>query len=300
MSASSDYADRIQRAIDYIEANLTHQVSLQDAARQACWSAFHFMRTFGAVVGSTFRQYVRDRRMEIAAYRLAFSDARVLEVAQSVGYDTQEAFTRAFKRIYGLSPGRYRTAAAYTIRTPPARVVLHPDDGDRRDRMEPKIEQISDKVIAGVELRTKNDGSNTQEVPEFWQRYLQERTADKIPGKIEPEIEYGLCTNMDFDTGEFSYVIGYEVAPQSTAPTEPFGAFPVPHGTYAVFTARGSTVDTGFVDAIQDTWRFIYGTWFVDNPTWERADGPDFERYDRRRMTATANECDICIPVRAR
>lgn len=300
MNASGEYAGRIQRAIDYIEANLTHEVSLQDAAREACWSPFHFMRTFGAIVGSTFRQYVRDRRMEIAAYRLAFSDARVLDVAQSVGYETQEAFTRAFKRIYGISPGRYRFSAVYTIRTPRARVVLHPGDGEGGNRMEPKIEQIGDKVILGVELRTKNDGSNTKEVPEFWQRYLQDHTEDKIPGKIEPTIEYGLCTNMDFDTGEFSYVIGYEVAPQSATPTDTLGAFPVPHGTYAVFTARGSTVDTEFVDAIQATWRFIYSTWFVDNPTWERADGPDFERYDRRRMTATTNECDICIPVRAR
>ena len=77
------YADRIQRAIDYIEDNLSREVALDVAASHACWSTFHFMWTFNAVVGRTFGEYVRVRRMQIASYRLSFTTERILDERRS-------------------------------------------------------------------------------------------------------------------------------------------------------------------------------------------------------------------------
>lgn len=293
----SGYADRIQRVVDYIESNLSCDLLLEDVAKEACWSTFHFMRTFGAITGFTFREYVRNRRLEIAAYRLSFSDERVLDIAMSVGYETQQAFTRAFKRSYGVSPGRYRVEEAYTMRFPRVHIVLQQETPHRRDDMEPRIVQKDEMTIMGVELRTRNDGSNLREVPEFWERFWQEETAAKIPGKVAPDISYGLCTNLDPKTGEFSYVIGYEVA-SDLEPTQSFGVFTVPEGEYAVFSVRARTADCALSEAIQDMWKCIYGEWFVDNPTWDRGAGPDYELYDATQFSTSEGACDICIPVR--
>ncbi len=293
------YAERIQRAVDYIETDLSREVALDEAAARACWSSFHFMRTFTAVIGATFREYLRTRRMDLAAYRLSFSDERVLDIAVSVGYETHEAFTRAFKKIYGVSPGRYRTIGTYTMRAPRACVVLKRYETHGRDDMEPRIVKKGAMTIMGAELRTTNDGSNLKEIPEFWERFLTEGTAERIPDKVEPAVSYGLCTDMDSKSGAFSYVIGYAV-PDGTPATNRFGTFPVPSKEYAVFTARAKTGGDDFSNEIQRMWKFAYGEWFVDNPTWERDDGPDFELYDDRRFSESEAQCDIYIPVRRR
>ena len=163
--------------------------------------------------------------------------------------------------------------------------------------MEPRIVKGETMTLMGAELRTKNDGSNLQEIPVFWERFLEDGTAERIPGKVEPTVSYGLCTDMDPKSGAFSYVIGYEV-PAGTEATKLFGIFTVPSREYAVFTARSKTGGDDFSKAIQRMWRFAYGEWFVDNPTWERDDGPDFERYDAERFSESEAECDIYIPVK--
>jgi AraC family transcriptional regulator len=297
--AEATYRERIQRAIDYSEHNLTREVTLSGAADAACWSPFHFMRTFHAMTGYTFAGYVRDRRMELAAYRLIFTRDRILEIAMEVGYETQEAFTRAFKRCHGSTPGRYRVLAAYRMRTPKIDLgrVTEPSPGfTEGESMEPTIKTIETRRIIGAELRTTGDGSNKKEIPQFWGRFLEEKTFDKIPGRVDAEVSYGLCTNMDEETGEFSYVIGCEVSDSAVAPAG-LGVFEIPGATYAVFVAVGPLGDE-YTKAIQATWKYVYGEWLPSSTEWERTDDPDFELYDGARCTEERAECDIYIPIK--
>lgn len=300
--AEQVYKERIQRAIDYIEHNLTGEVLLGRVAAEACWSAYHFMRTFHAITGRTVAEYIRDRRLDLAAYRLVFGNDRILVIAGEVGYETQEAFTRAFKRSYGATPGSYRAVGAYSIRRPRMDVIRALDSafigtGFGGDGMEPTIRQLGDLRIVGAELRTKGDGSNFKEIPQFWDRFLKEGTRKRIPAATDPQILYGLCTGMDDETGDFSYVIGADVGPDVEAP-EGLGRFDVPATTYAVFTARGRFVDGEYSKAIQAMWKYAYGEWLPENTDWVRAEGDDFELYDDRRMNDSEAECDIYIPVR--
>lgn len=298
--AEATCKQRIQRAIDYIERNLTNDVSLGSAAAAACWSPYHFMRTFHAITGCTVAEYVRERRMDLAAYRLVFGGERILDVAMDVGYETQEAFTRAFKRSYGSSPGRYRAVGAYRMRRARLEVVrrLELFRADKRGgrEMEPTIKQIGPLHIMGAELRTNGDGSNREQIPQFWQRFLTERTFERIPGTTRSGVSYGLCTKMDEETGDFSYVIGTEVS-ESAAPPAGLSVFDVAAATYAVFTARGRVAEGEYTQAIQQAWGYAYGEWFPNSTEWERAEGDDFELYDDSRMNADVAECDICIPV---
>ena len=295
--SENEYVRRIQSAVDFIEEHLSEDLALSDAAEKAHWSAFHFMRTFDAVIGMTFREYVRLRRMEIAAYNLKFTDRRILDIAIDVGYETQEAFTRAFRASYGTSPKRYRDGEPYSMHTMRARVVIPKSNDDRRILMEPRIVRRERTRLMGAELRTRNDGNNDNGIAEFWERFHKEGTAARIENKVQPNVSYGLCTNVDTKTGDFSYVIGYEVVNEGNIP-KGLGEFLIEASEYAVFTARGRLQGDEFPKAIQEMWKYAYGEWFPQSRNWDRGEGPDFELYDDERFSGSHGECDIYIPVR--
>lgn len=99
---------RIHQILDYIEAHLDEDIRLEALARRACLSKYHFHRLFRRAVGEPVRQYIRKRRMERAAAELAETGRPILEIALDCRYASQEAFSRAFQRIYALPPGKYR------------------------------------------------------------------------------------------------------------------------------------------------------------------------------------------------
>jgi AraC-like DNA-binding protein len=97
-----DYAFVIQRAADYIETNLNAQLTLNRIAREAAMSPYHFHRVFRAWTGRTLMEYVRQRRLSLAAEELISSNQCVIDVALASGYESHEGFTRAFRRRYGV------------------------------------------------------------------------------------------------------------------------------------------------------------------------------------------------------
>jgi AraC family transcriptional regulator len=104
----SFYVQAVQRAIDYVSAHLDEAVDLDVLAAEACLSRFHFHRVFRGMVGETPMELVRRLRLERAAWRLAHSGARVTEIAFDAGYETHEAFTRAFGEHYATPPSGFR------------------------------------------------------------------------------------------------------------------------------------------------------------------------------------------------
>lgn len=100
--------ERIQKAIDYIESNLDGDIILDRAALEACFSLSHFYRMFHALTGHAVKEYIRKRRLSEAARRLVLSDDRLIDICFDYGFDYQESFTRAFKEMFGVPPGKYR------------------------------------------------------------------------------------------------------------------------------------------------------------------------------------------------
>jgi AraC-like DNA-binding protein len=103
-----DYISPINRAIDYIEANLAETIDMESVAAAAGYSRFHFGRLFLAMVGETPAGYVRKRRLSEAAGELVVSKKRIIDIALDYQFQSQAAFTRAFRQVFGLSPGAYR------------------------------------------------------------------------------------------------------------------------------------------------------------------------------------------------
>ena len=215
------------------------------------------------------------------------------EIAVDLGYDSQTAFTRAFKRIFGTTPGKYRRNRRYTIVCERIDVARAVSELQGEIKMTPKIIDMGEIVVMGPVLHTKNDGSNTTQIPQFWNRFMEEKTFERIPSKTHPERSYGMCSEYGED-GSFSYLIGYDVAPGTETP-EGLLTWKIPPRKYVVFTSKGD-----FPKSIQEMWKAIYADWFPTNGKWERAAGEEFEVYEAARMYEGGGECDIYIPVKSK
>src|ERR1017187_9684083 len=106
------YQERILRVLVYIQTHLDDPLTLDDLAGVACFSPYHFHRIFRGLVGEPVAEHLRRLRLERAAGRLKFTDRQVIDIALDAGYDSHEAFTRAFRANFGRPPSIYRAEAA--------------------------------------------------------------------------------------------------------------------------------------------------------------------------------------------
>src|SRR6185295_944365 len=107
-----EHVERVQRAVDFIEAHLKEELQTEAIAKAAAFSMWHFQRIFSASVGDSLKVYVRKRRLTQALLELQSTDRRILDVALDYQFESQEAFTRAFKGAFGVNPGELRKQSA--------------------------------------------------------------------------------------------------------------------------------------------------------------------------------------------
>ena len=151
-----DYKERMLRVLVHIQQHLDEALGLEELAAVACFSPYHFHRVFTGMIGESVRSHVRRLRLERAATRLKLSPWPVTRIALEAGYDSHEAFTRAFKAAFHVSPSRFRSRAAVVARVAPAGVHYHPDQPPRDFRttrpggfnMKVKLERLPDLPVA--------------------------------------------------------------------------------------------------------------------------------------------------------
>lgn len=110
---------RMKNALDYMELKMTETLRIEEVAEVAFVSPFHFQRMFSMLTGFTVADYIRKRRLTLAAQELAVSKVRVLDVALKYGYDSPESFAKAFRKAHGITP-RKRVSPAYSSKPSPA------------------------------------------------------------------------------------------------------------------------------------------------------------------------------------
>ncbi|WP_058300906.1 AraC family transcriptional regulator [Gorillibacterium timonense] len=296
------YPERIQQVIDYIEEQAEEQPSLSELAAIAGFSDYHFHRIFLVMVGIPVMDYVRKRKLAKAAYRVSHTDDRLLDIALDSGFGSQETFIRAFRKLFGMTPGTYRRRQ---IDTPPysrANVLkqrLNPYLGGIR--MDFRITDKPAFQVLGYALATRStDGANLKEIPKFWQNYMQNGWGRVLNEATGNYCEYGICTDMNMATGEFTYIIGVD-ADDSVQVPEGTVLRSFPAATYAVFTTPKVSREK-FSESIQQTWNMIYTEWFPHSDYEQTIEGVEFEYYDER-CAGDENglvQMDICIPVMKR
>lgn len=103
-----DWIIGLQKAIDYIEDNLTETIDYETVAAQSFSSSYHFQRVFSILCGFTVGEYIRNRRLSLAGTELATSDAKVIDVALKYGYESPDSFAKAFRKFHGILPSQAR------------------------------------------------------------------------------------------------------------------------------------------------------------------------------------------------
>jgi AraC family transcriptional regulator len=289
-----DVRSRFLRGIDFIEAHLMASVALGDAAAAAGFSPYYFSRLFRALTGEPFASYLRRRRLTVAAERLVCEGAdapELVELAFDCGYDSQEAFTRAFKRCFGLTPGAYRE------RRPAGRIPWRRRiDREELEHLaevvsrEPTIREVEPFLVAGI--RERFDDESKHQIPALWGRFLG--VLSRIP-HVRMGAAYGLCLHPSPLDGSFHYAAAVEVERADRLPPGVI-AEAIPRQTYAVFTHHFRS--TAHHEELQPTIRWIWGTWLPASG-YGSVPAPDFERYPPGFQPATADgSIELYLPVR--
>jgi AraC family transcriptional regulator len=273
----------VGKALWFIESRLGSEISLAEIAMASDVSRYHLLRAFGAATGYSVMRYVRGRRLTVAARQLSAGASDILGVALDAGYGSHEAFTRAFRDQFGLTPEAVRGQCSIDN----AKLVeaISMDENLVVELAAPRFDSSRTLLIAGLGERYTFE--TNQGIPCQWQRFRP--YIGNIPGQIGGTT-YGVCCNSD-GTGHFEYVAGVEVASFTGLPRE-LSRIRIPEQRYAVFTHRGHA------STMRSTVYTIWNKWLPASD-YKVADAPDFERYDESFDARSGlGTIEIWLPIR--
>ncbi|WP_211246715.1 AraC family transcriptional regulator [Cohnella pontilimi] len=277
-----DGLERMRNALEFMERNMDQPLDVEEIAKAAYSSPFHFQRMFHMLTGVTVAEYTRKRKLTLAANELATSSAKVIDVALKYGYESPEAFSKAFRKLHGITPSQARHPGAFLKAFPRIsfQLVL---TGDQefiyRIEDKPAFEVLgkSVKLICGDESYSRQS---------FWSDCERDGTLRKLVA-AEP---YPGLMGITMDVREdFTYMIAREAA--GTALMEGLTLRTIPACTWAIFTSVGP-----LPEAIQSVIRRIFQEWFPATG-YEHSGGPEIEVYLPGDSKAEDYTCEVWIPI---
>ncbi|MDB1921324.1 AraC family transcriptional regulator [Clostridium tertium] len=291
-----NYNDAIALCIDYIEKNIKNELSPELIANECGYSTFHFSRVFNINKGITLMEYVKKRRLSLAAEDL-FDDKKIIDIALEYGFQTHNGFSKAFKKEFGFSPTQYLKRMDRNLE----KELILKFGGDF---MKPTIIEKPTFKVAGYGIKTNiTNGNYTKDVASFWINYDGENLESKMYQILNPPKhgEVGLCIPSSEDNGEATYMLGVIVNDFNDV-TDDMITVEVPEATYAVFSTPPVNTSTEienneFANVIKQTWKYIFEEWFKDSGYVFDETKLDFEYYDERCHPTIGTVMDIYVPV---
>lgn len=274
----------VGKALWFIESHFARELTLDDIANCGCVSRFHLARAFEAATGLSIMRYVRARRLTEAARRLADGAPDILAVAIDSGYGSHEAFTRAFREQFGLTPEALRTRGHLDQLNLVEPIKM--DETLLAHLQPPRFEDGQAFLIAGLSERYASE--TCAAIPSQWQRFNDH--VSKVPGQVG-NVTYGVCYNAD-DAGNVDYLCGVEVGDFSGLPAE-LSRLRIAAQRYAVFSHREH------ISTVRRTWNTIWNQWLPASGH-SPADAPNFERYDEKFDPVSGmGGLEIWLPLKA-
>ncbi|QWH03158.1 AraC family transcriptional regulator [Bacillus mycoides] len=286
-----DSLKNMNAAMQYIEDNLTHEIDYKEVAKIAFCSEYHFKRMFSFLAGISLSEYIRCRRLTLAAFELTDSNAKVIDVAIKYGYNSPDSFTRAFQNLHGITPSEARSTSRSLKAYSPMTFQLSIQGGNE---MNYRIEEKGPFQIIGIQKRVPIvfNGVN-EEIASMW-KSLDSQSIETLKSlsNIEPTGIISASTNFSEgrmeEKGELDHYIG--VATTKDCPKQ-FKQLEVAASTWAIFEAVGP-----FPDALQNVWGRIYSEWFPSS-NYELAEGPEILWNESKDVSSPNFRSEIWIPV---
>jgi len=238
-----DFLSRMNEVIDYIEAHITDDINYNDVSRIVCCDVYQFGRIFSYVVGISLAEYIRRRRLTLAALELQSGEIKVIDVALKYGYTSPDSFTRAFASMHGLNP-KQACELGVKLKLYP-RITFHitiKGDIEMNYRIE---EKAAIKCVGGVYHIPKGENGYTYS----WEKYLdiKDENLGNTPNEIirdkyklyrAPLWQVGLAHVLEDGSVEMS------IGAESKGGEYPkFDLFEIPAATWAIFPGKGKVYE---------------------------------------------------------
>lgn len=282
-----DWLEAMNRAVDYLEENITEKLDIERVAKIALSSPFYFQRMYHLATGVTVAEYIRRRRLTLAAQEI-ISGEKVINVAYKYGYETPEAFTKAFRKMYGLSPTAAREPGV-TLKAYPKLSFHISIKGDKQ--MDYKIVEKEGFTVIGRQKKiSMTDGVNFKQVPEFWQACMQDGSYEWLCSKAGKLGILGVSKDLDQLNDGFTYMVAIEGVPET--PPEGYVSTTIPAATWAIFESVGA-----LPEAIQDLTKRIFTEW-LPATGYAHDCAPELEVYPPGDIYSPNYRCEIWIPIK--
>ena len=260
------WVERLNGAIGYMEEHLTDEIDYEQLGRIACCSSYHFQRMFTYMAGIPLSEYIRRRKMSLAAVDLQGSDMKIVDVAEKYGYHSPTAFNRAFQSVHGIAPSAVKSEGVPVKSYPPVSFKITVKGAEE---MNYRIETKDSFRIVGVSVPLHKDiEQNFAVIPSKWQEVSENGTLQKLGGMMNMPPMGVLGVSTCNDSEEWRYYI----AVASSKESDGFEMYTVPAATWAVFPGEGIN------ESIQELERRIVTEWLPASG-YEYGDGPDVEVY---------------------
>lgn len=279
--------NRMAESLTYIEEHLSKVLNVEEAAKIACMSKFHYQRMFTMLTGFTLGEYIRKRRLTLAAQELLHSNTKVIDIAMKYGYETPESFSKAFRKLHGLSPSSVRKHDQPLKAFPKLSFQIQLK-GD--EEMDYKIVEKDAFSVMGKSIKTSLvDGKNKLEVPAFWEESRNNGLDNELAVHAGEMGIMGICMDFDKEQEQVRYFIGAEKSNTEVPDTWEEGV--IPATTWAVFPVKGP-----MPKAIQHVWERIFSEWFPSTG-YEHAGGPEIEAYQKGDPYDKDYYSEIWVPI---
>ena len=270
----------MRNAIDYIEEHLEDEMNLDKVAQIACCSPYHFQRMFSFLIGVPLSEYIRRRRLTLAAFELQNSNKKIIDIAMKYGYNSPDAFTRAFTAVHEVTPSKAREKGIALKAYPRVTFSLSLKGVIA---MNYRIEEKQAFKIVGVKERLSqlNLGEG---VGKMWRQTPAETMAQirELGGEY-----VGVYSGMyeDNTTDYYIATITGKKTPENLCDLE------IPSLIWAVFEIVGP-----MPTAMGEVWGRIFSEWFPTSD-YEHANYPEVEWYSQGDLSSADYKSEIWIPV---
>ncbi|MED3835828.1 AraC family transcriptional regulator [Peribacillus frigoritolerans] len=286
-----DSLKNMNGAIKFIEENLTNEIDFKEVARLAYCSEYHFKRMFSFLAGISLSEYIRRRRLTLAAFELKNSNIKVIDIAIKYGYSSPDSFARAFQHLHGITPSEAKSNGHSLKAYPPMSFQLSIKGGSE---MNYRIEEKEAFHIIGIKKRVPIifNGVNP-EIASMW-KSLDEKTINELKNLSNVEPLGLLSASANFsegrleEKGELDHYIG---AATTRECPDNLTQLNVDASTWAVFEAVGP-----FPETLQNVWGRIYSEWFPSS-NYEQREGPEILWNENKDITSPTFRSEIWIPV---
>ncbi len=261
-----EWVERLNQSMNYIEEHLTGEIDYGQLGKIACCSAYHFQRMFTYMAGVTLSEYIRRRKMSLAAVDLQDGNEKVIDVAEKYGYHSPTAFNRAFQSVHGVAPSSVRGEGISVKSFPPITFKIAVKGAEE---MNYRIETKDAFRIIGVSAPLyKEIENNFTIVPGMWQDAAVNGTIQKLAEMMNAQPAGLLGVSVCNDEEQWKYFI----AVSSTKERGGFEEYTVPASTWAIFSGTGTS------QSVQELENRIVTEW-LPTSGYEYANAPDIEVY---------------------